>query len=328
MTDTPMLLYVFIFILTFGVTACTERILIPYLKKNAEQPIYEGGPSWHVSKSGTPTMGGLAFLLAVTVSLAIGIVYLAAIGEVKLSLSLITCAAFAIMNSIIGIIDDARKLSMGKNEGLRPVQKLVLQSISAILFLYLRFVLLGEGSTLSFSFGDVDIGFWYYPLAFLALVGATNCANLTDGIDGLASSVAFSAGAAVFFVSFASMPDVTVISAAVMGAGAAFLLFNLHPAKIFMGDTGSLFLGALLISATVALGNPLLILLYGIVYVIEGASVIIQVVVFKLTHKRVFKMAPLHHHLEKSGWSENKICVAAIIITLTASALTIPLYLI
>ena len=324
MIDIYAPLYMLIFAATFTITVIAERLLIPFLKRKAEQPIYADGPSWHVSKSGTPTMGGLAFLIAITISLTVAIIYISYRGEVDYSLSLILCTAYAVLNAGVGILDDCKKLMRKKNDGLTPLQKIALQSLLAILFLCTRYLMLGDEAVLRFSFGTVEIGAWYYPLAFIVLIGITNCANLTDGIDGLATGVAFSISASLFLVSCALSLDASLISSAVMGAAVAFLLFNVHPARIFMGDTGSLFLGAILSACAIALGNPLIVSVLGGVYVIEGASVIIQVAVYKLTRKRLFRMAPLHHHLEKLGWSENRICIAAIIITLL---LAIPVYI-
>jgi len=156
----------------------------------------------------------------------------------------------------------------------------------------------------------------------IILLGIVNCANLTDGVDGLASSIAFTIGT-VLFLTLSDMAEISVISAAMTGATLGFLFFNVNPAKIFMGDTGSLFLGALVASLSFSLGNPLIAILLGGVYVIEGVSVILQVVFFKLTGKRIFKMAPIHHHLEKCGLSENRICILAVIATLMLSSLAI-----
>jgi phospho-N-acetylmuramoyl-pentapeptide-transferase len=324
MIDINAPVYIFAFALTFIITVAAERLLLPALKRGAEQPIYEEGPSWHASKSGTPTMGGLAFLIATSVALSLASIYLSLRGEHSEAISLMGCTLFGAFNALVGVLDDCKKLRRKKNGGLTPRQKLALQALLSALFLLYRHFTLGDSSVLSFSHGGVDIGVLYYPLAFLTLVGITNCANLTDGIDGLASGVAFAIGAAMFFISCALSTEVSLISAAVMGAAVGFLFFNIHPARIFMGDTGSLFLGALLAAAGIALGNPLVILVLGAVYALEGASVILQVIGFKLTRKRIFKMAPLHHHLERVGWSENRICIAAIILTLLAA---IPVYI-
>ena len=313
------------FLATFLVTVLAERTLIPLLKKSAEQPIYEGGPKWHLSKSGTPTMGGLAFLIAITLSSSIATIYLSYTEKLSEALSLLGCLVYAILNALIGMLDDYTKLKSRKNAGLTPKQKLALQSLAAAALLAYNYFVLKRPATLSFSFGSLEPGLLYYPIAFLTLVGITNCANLTDGIDGLASGVAFAIGASSFFISCALCTDVAVISSGIMGATVAFLIFNIHPARIFMGDTGSLFLGALIAASGIAMGNPLITLILGGIYCIEGASVILQVVWYKASHKRLFRMAPLHHHMEKLGWSENRICIVAMIITLLFA---IPAYLV
>lgn len=324
MLDKYFPLYIVVFIIAFVITAIAEKMLIPALSKNAKQPIYEEGPSWHLKKSGTPTMGGVAFLLAASVAIiAASLFSLLFISSVT-AISLIISLVYATSNALIGVVDDLRKLKRKENAGLTPKQKILLQLVSAILFLFLRRVLLGDTTILSFSFGDFDIGIFYYPLALLILLGIVNCANLTDGIDGLASSVAFSIGVSLFYISAALNIESCILSSVIIGVAVGFLIFNLHPAKIFMGDTGSLFFGALISSCAFSLKNPILLIFVAGVYAIEGVSVILQVIYFKLTHKRIFKMAPLHHHLEKCGWSENKICIVAIILTFVMS---IPAYI-
>ncbi len=325
MLDIYFPLYAIITLLTFTLTALIGRIFIPFLKKvKAEQPIYSEGPQWHLSKSGTPTMGGVTFLISVCISLLSATLFLYAKKLSENTISILICVGYGILNSTIGIIDDLKKLHKKENKGLSASEKIILQSLSAILFLLARYVFLNEGSTILFSFGEIQLGIWYYPITLLILIGITNCANLTDGIDGLASCTSFAICMSIFYISCALNLDTALISSAIIGAVCAFLIFNVHPAKVFMGDTGSLFLGSLSASMAVALKNPLLILSLGGIYVIEGASVIIQVVSFKLRKKRVFKMAPLHHHLEKCGWSENRICISAII---ASFVLSIPAYI-
>jgi len=325
--DNDFPLYAICFFTTLLFTVIAERLLIPFLKKRAAQPIYEEGPAWHLTKSGTPTMGGLAFFVASLLSLSLGSIYLFLSGKSEYATSLLLCLAYAAFNALIGIADDAKKLLKKQNAGLSPKQKLLFQGISAALFLLARYWLLGDRGIISFSFGEFDLGFLYYPLAFFVLLGITNCANLTDGIDGLASSVGFAVAVSLFYISCALSSDVAFIASAIMGATVGFLIFNLNPAKIFMGDTGSLFLGALGAASAIALGNPLLIVFVGGVYVIEGISVILQVLHFKRTGRRLFKMAPLHHHLEKCGWGENRICIVGIIATFLMSVPAFVLYL-
>lgn len=269
-------------------------------------------------------MGGLGFLLGIAISLTIGIIHLFLVGEPFYAISLILSLAYAVLNSFVGFIDDLKKLKTKKNAGLTPTEKLMLQAFLAALLLLSRYVILGDGGILRFSFGDVSLGFWYYPLAFIMLLGTVNCANLTDGIDGLASSVALTIGATIALISHSANADASLIGFALMGAAAAFLIFNLHPAKIFMGDTGSLLFGSLVASSGLILENPLLVAIIGGVYLIEGLSVIIQVSVYKLTKKRVFKMAPIHHHFEELGLSEKLICVIAVALTVI---LAVPTYL-
>lgn len=310
---------ILILILSLAITLAIEWRIIPYLKKRAAQPIYEGGPKWHIKKSGTPTMGGIGFLVAISISLLVACLFLR---ESKTAVaSLLITAIFAILNSVIGIIDDLTKLRRRENAGLKPYEKIIFQLIVAVLFLMARKFFLGDEPTLEFSFGKIELGILYYPLAILIILGTVNCANLTDGIDGLASSVALTIGVMFFFL---GGHDVSIIPtcAALLGGCLGFLFFNRHPAKIFMGDTGSLFLGSIACALAFASGNPTIILFFGAVYVIEGLSVILQVVYFKLTKKRLFKMAPLHHHLEKCGLSENQICIIAVATTILMSIIS------
>lgn len=327
MIDKNFPMYALTFALTFIITVFAERLLIPKLAAKAQQPIYSEGPHWHKSKSGTPTMGGLAFLIGISLSLSAAAIFCAVRGEPHSSLSLMLCLVYAILNAFIGIIDDRKKLKRKKNAGLSALEKLLLQSALIVLFFMSREAMSIGGTELAFSFGEIDLGWSYYLISGIILLGITNCANLTDGIDGLASGVGFSVGISLFYISCALCTEATFISAAIIGATTGFLVFNLHPAKIFMGDTGSLFLGALGASCAVLLGNPLIILFVGGVYCLEGLSVILQVIVFKLTGKRLFKMAPLHHHLEQCGWSENRICIVAIISTFIFSVPALIFYL-
>ena len=322
MNDKHTFLYVIVFLVTLTLTILVGRIIIPYLKKRAEQPIYEEGPSWHMSKSGTPTMGGLSFLISITFSLLLSSLYKYIEGDAKGALSILICATYALINSSIGIVDDLTKLRHKKNAGLTPRAKLVLQFIASVLFLIARVIFIGDETTFSLPFSSFGMDALYYPIAMIILVGITNCANLTDGVDGLASSVAFAIGISSFYISYQRYDTVCLISAALSAAAIGFLVFNAHPAKVFMGDTGSLFLGSLVATMAFEIGNPLLAVTSGGVYVIEGLSVIAQVMVFKTCKKRLFKMAPIHHHLEKCGWDENKICIFAIILTLLFAVIT------
>lgn len=319
MTDNNLILYIFVFLSALIITALAEKRLIPKLRKKAEQPIYDEGPVWHLKKKGTPTMGGIGFLISSTTVLPIICAYLYFSGEKYFATSLALTLSYAIVNSLIGILDDRAKIRKKENAGLTPLQKLILQTAAASVFIIARKLFLHSSSEIVFKNATVNLGPFYYPLTLIMLIATVNCANLTDGIDGIASGVSFAIGIVLAFLSVNASLDVTFISFALMGIAVGFLLFNLHPARIFMGDTGSLFLGSLAGACCVSLGNPLIILFVGIVYLFEGLSVILQVLFFKLTKKRLFKMAPFHHHLEKCGWGENKIVIWAIILTLVFS---------
>ena len=297
-------------------TIAIEIRLIPFLTSRAKQPIYEDGPKWHLSKSGTPTMGGVAFLIAISAAILFSGIALARAENKEDLLTLLLCQVYAILNATIGILDDLKKLKLNRNKGLSAKAKFSLQLILAIIFLIARSLLVTNPTTITFSFGSFDLNFLYYPIALIILLGIINCANLTDGIDGLATSVSFAIGVSLLYISSAFNTETSVLASAIIGASVGFLFFNLHPAKIFMGDTGSLYLGALISSGAFMLKNPLIIIFIAGVYVLEGCSVILQVMFFKITKRRLFKMAPIHHHLEQCGWSENRICIVAILLSL------------
>ena len=312
-------LLVGIFCLSLLLTLIIEKSLIPLLSRKAKQPIYQEGPSWHIAKEGTPTMGGIGFIIPICLILSgLGFYYLNK-GSPNIGISIIIIALYSLLNSMVGIFDDLVKLWKKTNGGLTPIQKLILQFLLAVLFLMSRSYYFKDTTTISFVFGTINQGIFYYPLAIILLLGIINCANLTDGIDGLASWVSLSSMSIILFLY--NKVDVLIVCSSIIGAMLAFLYFNSNPARVFMGDTGSLFLGALAASLGFSLGNPTSSVMFGIVYVIEGISVILQVIIFKLTKKRLFRMAPLHHHLEKCGLSENAICVLAIIVTLIFTSL-------
>jgi len=305
--------YILSFIVAFGVAAIAGQILIPVLHRlKAGQSIREDGPTWHMSKQGTPTMGGIMFILA------IGLAVLAAgWEEIKAgSWNHIYVFLFALVFGIIGMIDDFQKLRHHANEGLTAAQKFLLQLAAAIAFTVL---MRSEGyltPDLYIPFLGVEIvGIpWVVYMVFAAfvMVGTVNAVNLTDGIDGLATGVTIPV--MLFYMAVSAWfdrTDLAVLGAAAAGGLAAFLVYNFHPAKVFMGDTGSLFLGGLVCGMAFALDIPLVIPVVGLVYVVEVLSDIIQVVYFKKTGgKRFFRMAPIHHHLEMGGWSETKLfCV-------------------
>lgn len=324
------LIYIAALLATFGITVLVSRKLIPILKsRKMGQTILEIGPRWHKSKEGTPTMGGLAFILAVVIVGIAASVCLALTDGIRSTLPFMFTLAFGVAGGLIGCVDDAAKLRRKQNEGLTSSQKFLLQLVAGALYLLGMTLVCGVNTVLYIPFVgvEIDFGIFYYLIAILLLTGVDNAVNLTDGIDGLCSSVTLVVG--LFFTAAGYMnglaePDgaVILLGAVMIGACAGFLVYNFYPARVFMGDTGSLFLGALVVGGAFMLGNPLLVIVFGLVYIIETASVILQVGYFKLTHgKRLFKMAPIHHHFEKCGWSEIKIVVVASILTAAAAVL-------
>ena len=311
-------------IITLALTGILLFIFIPKLKSlKMGQPISEIGPRWHKSKEGTPTMGGLFFMIPVV------LVLLAAslIVPDKLDLSrLWITTVCAVLFGLIGVADDVSKLHKRENEGLLPWQKFLLQLIVASAFVGISAYkgLLTTVMYIPFFKAEVDFGFFYYIISVILICGIVNSVNLTDGIDGLASST--TAAVCAFFAIVSVMADnnaSALLSCSVFGGCIGFLIYNAYPAKIFMGDTGSLFLGGAVVGTAFLYGSPLIILVCGIVYVFETVSVILQVSYHKLTRgKRLFKMAPFHHHLEKCGWSENKIVGIALAVTAVFSALS------
>lgn len=295
---------------SFILSALFTRFLIPKLKSmKMGQKILDIGPRWHKGKEGTPTMGGIGFIIASVIVAAVAAAVMALIKAEGVS-KLLAVIIFALANGAIGVVDDMTKFKNHRNEGLTPAQKYLLQLISAGLFLA-ALKLTGNITTemvIPFTSLSLDLGIFYYVISILLITGIVNSVNLTDGLDGLASSVTMAVGAffAVAAFTLGSLPT-AFISAIMIGSCLGFLVYNFYPAKVFMGDTGSLFLGGLAVGAAYAIGNPLIIVVVGIIYIAEAASVIIQVGVYKMTKKRVFKMAPIHHHFEKCGWSELKV---------------------
>lgn len=297
-------------VLSFAVTAVLGRwVILPALRRlKAGQEIRKVGPKWHASKAGTPTMGGLMFIIGIAVS----ILFAGMRGMAAGNLTHIYLFLFSSVFGVIGFLDDYEKVKHHQNLGLTAIQKFLLQLAAAILFLMLMRL---EGHItphLYVPFLNVDLHLnWPVYMVFSAfvIVGAVNAVNITDGLDGLAASV--TVPVSLFYVTAAAWWGVTqmgVFAGAVLGGLLAFLLFNAHPAKVFMGDTGSLFLGGAVAGMAFAIDLPLILVPVGIVYIIETLSDILQVLYFKLTHgKRIFKMAPIHHHFEMCGWSEVKI---------------------
>ncbi|MBE6564973.1 MAG: phospho-N-acetylmuramoyl-pentapeptide-transferase [Ruminococcaceae bacterium] len=302
-------------ILTLALTAAIERFLIPKLKSiGMGQKILDIGPRWHKNKEGTPTMGGLGFMAAATV---VFVPFLLLFWGEE-SLPLVLAFAYALVNGAIGFVDDYTKFVKKQNEGLTAGQKYLLQLLAAALYLG-GLTALGRFQTalvLPFFGVEIEFGIAAYVIALLLLTGMVNSVNLTDGVDGLASSVTFVVSAFYAVAAFAlGNGSLALLSGIGIGCCVGFLVYNFYPARVFMGDTGSLFLGGLVCGMAFLSGSPLMLLVIGIVYLIESASVILQVGCYKLTKKRIFKMAPIHHHFEKCGWNEIRIVVVFSLVT-------------
>ena len=311
-------------VVSFVLTLLIGRFLIPELRKlKAGQEIREDGPTWHAGKAGTPTMGGIMFIIGAGVT-----VFVLGWGQMlNGKFTHLYVYLFALIFGLIGFVDDYRKVRQHQNEGLTAKQKFILQLAAAILFLCLMRYEGLLSNTLWIPFFNVN---WtvnwvlYLVFAGFVIVGCVNAVNLTDGIDGLATSVTFVV--MVFFTVVGTMWTFKGVQGlfpgALAGGLAAFFVYNHHPAKVFMGDTGSLFLGGAVAALAFSFNMPLILIPVGIIYIAETMSDIIQVGYFKATHgKRFFKMAPLHHHLELSGWSEAKLVAVFSAITLAGCAL-------
>ncbi|MDD5795503.1 MAG: phospho-N-acetylmuramoyl-pentapeptide-transferase [Oscillospiraceae bacterium] len=319
---------------SFGITALLGKYLIPYLHKlNFGQTILEIGPKWHEKKQGTPTMGGIMFIVGICVSAIVSVSLFIAFGSnffemylpdmSRQTVFIFTGLGMALCYGMVGFLDDYIKVVKKRNLGLTAIQKLVLQFGIAIVYLVILSAFGFGTETLIPFVGYVDLGFFYYILSAIVIVGVVNAVNLTDGIDGLDGSITFFASLSFMLIaSLLSYLGVTALSAAVAGGCLGFLVWNFHPAKVFMGDTGSLFLGGIVCAVAFSLNMPILLLPIGIIYLVEMFSVMLQVTYFKLTHgKRLFKMSPIHHHFEMCGWSEVKIVAVFSAITAIFGAL-------
>ena len=305
----------------FIVCALIGPVLIPYLHKlKFGQSIRECGPASHMKKSGTPTMGGLMMLAALVLALCWG----------KFTPHVLMALVLTLGHALIGFLDDYIKVVMKRNLGLTAKQKFLLQFILAGAYVYFAETHL-QNTTLWVPLVNItfDFGWAYYALAFILLVGTTNAVNLTDGLDGLVSFVSVPVTLAYAFIAYMQgMLDVSGFALGLTGACLGFLLFNRHPAQVFMGDTGSLALGGGVAALALLTNTELLLVIIGGVYVAEATSVIIQVVYFRLTGgKRFFRMAPLHHHFELGGWKEVKVVEIFTIVSFLLSAVGLGLWL-
>lgn len=295
-------------------------LVIRYFKeKQLGQTTREEGPSWHEAKSGTPTMGGVSILIAVSVSSSL----LSFFVDENQLLTLLLVFIFIVF-AIIGFVDDYIKVVMKRNLGLTSKQKLLGQIVGAFLFyIGINTIIPAQAIQLPFNV-SLNIGIFYSVFVIFWLVGFSNATNLTDGIDGLLATTGTLAYAAYTLIAvWQNQWAVAVFTATVMGSLLGFFLFNKKPAKIFMGDVGSLALGAGLAGSSIVLNQEWTLLLIGLIFVIETASVMLQVTSFKIRGKRIFKMSPIHHHFEMTGWGEWKIVIIFSLITLISSALAL-----
>lgn len=322
----------------FVLTSILGIWLIPFLRKlRYGQTINEIGPVWHHKKQGTPTMGGIMFVAGILLASLIGwgmyrfssspssdalTNFFVRRDSAKFFLGLGMAAAFG----GIGFLDDYIKVVKKRNLGLRESQKLILQLLVTAVYLSALYAA-GERSTVFFIpfWGRLDAGLLYYPISAFIIVGTVNAVNLTDGLDGLCSSVTFVAALGMMMVcSLLGFQSVGLMAAALAGGCLGFLVWNFYPAKVFMGDLGSMFLGGMMAALAFGTGAPLLLALVGIVYAAEALSVIIQRVYYKTAHgKRLFKMTPIHHHFEMSGYSEIQITALFSVITAVGCVLAV-----
>lgn len=308
-------------VVAFAVTTVLGFVMIPWLHKlKFGQTILDIGPSWHKNKQGTPTMGGIMFIVGTILAVIVAVLTDKLTGgdilagdyaiPSEIRSKIISGMLMAVGFGIIGFADDYIKVVKKRNLGLTILQKTIAQILVMGAYLTSLFLSMGKKPYMYIPFvGNVEMGIFFWIFGIAVLYAAINAVNFTDGIDGLCGSVTLTA--AVAFIVVAAMQKlfgVSLVAAALAGGCAGFIVWNHHPAKVFMGDTGSMFLGGMVVALAYAVGCPLILLPIGIIYVIEGMSDVIQIGYFKLTHgKRIFKMAPIHHHFEMSGWSEKKI---------------------
>lgn len=321
-------------VLAFAITSISGMWLLPILRKlHFGQTILDIGPRWHKNKQGTPTMGGIMFIFGIVLSVVASFLLMQMGGglpdrpdgaaiKARLFYGLMLAIAFG----LIGFVDDYLKVVRKQNEGLTPNQKLFLQLLFGASYLGLLYISGSRSTALVVPFlGILDIGPFYYPFALFAILALSNAVNFTDGLDGLLSSVTFVVAIAYMILTvLLGQWELEILAGAMAGGCLGFLVWNFYPAKVFMGDTGSLFLSGLVIALCFGTGLPLFVLLIGVIYVVEMASVVIQMTYFKLTHgKRIFKMSPIHHHFELCGYTEVQIVTAFALTTAAGSALAI-----
>lgn len=296
-------------VISFIVASILGPIIIPLLHKlKFGQNIRQEGPKSHLKKAGTPTIGGLIFIFATIITMFI------MVGNPtdEAMIALYSFVGFG----FVGFLDDLLKIIKKKNEGLTSGQKMILLLIVSGFLTWYAYKYIGTSINIPFLNGQINFGLFYIPFVMFYFAGVTNAVNLTDGLDGLATSVTVLVTTFLGIISYnLGHISLAIFCVALAGALLAFLRFNAFPARVFMGDTGSLALGGAVAMVALILKIPLILVLIGIIYVIETLSVILQVASFKLTGKRIFKMAPIHHHFEQLGWSETKIVSVFSIIT-------------
>ena len=320
-----------ILMLAFAIAFVISLIVIPILRrKKIGQQERDDGPKSHLKKQGTPTMGGIVMILAIIIMGAIVFLkYSKSIdaSEQAMAKNLIPLILVTVGFGLVGFVDDFKKLVLKNTKGLKPLYKMIGLLIVAVAYtLYLTQVLnLGTETYIPIVKQYINLPIWIYvPFAIFVLLGTTNAVNLTDGIDGLSTCVTTIIITALVVISVIfGVPEVSFIGCTLVGACLGFLVFNLHPAKVFMGDTGSLFLGGAIAGMALYLKMPLILIVLALVPIIETVSVMLQVVYFKKTGKRIFKMAPIHHHFELCGWNENKVVSVFSIVTLVLSIIAI-----
>lgn len=295
----------------FAISAAAGPVLIPFLKRiKAGQTVRSDGPKEHLKKTGTPTMGGFLILISVTVT---------SLFFVKEYPKTVPVLFVTLGFGIIGFLDDYLKIVFRSSEGLKPWQKLLLQLLVSAMFAYYMVYMSGIPLTMRIPFLEgyyLDLGIWRIPALFIIMAGCANGTNFTDGLDGLAGSVTVMTAMFFSVAAIGLSAGIHPITCAVAGALLGFLLFNVHPASVFMGDTGSLALGGFLAATAYIMQMPLFLPIVGFVYVAEVLSVVIQVLYYKISGgKRIFKMAPIHHHFELCGFSENRIVAVFTVIT-------------
>lgn len=284
-------------------TIALGAVIIPILRRvRAGQQVRPEGPQTHLAKSGTPTMGGITFLVAVTAT----VVWVAGF-----SLEVVSVLAMMWGVGMIGLTDDLLKVARGRSLGLKARHKLGCQFVLGLVLAVTAVLFLDRGTYVVIpAVGYWEAGWLYFPLVILVVMAATNAVNLTDGLDGLAAGVTLVVATAYIFLSiWVGKPDLAVVAAALAGGCLGFLVYNFYPARVFMGDTGSLALGAAVAALAVLTRSELLLVVIGGVYVVEAVSVILQVFFFKIFRRRLFLMSPLHHHFELAGWSEPRVVV-------------------